>query len=109
MSCDGAPGCAANAGTRPAGRADEIQVRHRGRVAASIGSAVRTICIATPVRRSVVHPTPLWTWSLVWRRCEDNAAVRAVIDAFIRHTGELGVDDAAAWLPAADPHHPHER
>ena len=57
------------------------------------------------VRRSVVHPTPLWTWSLVWRRGEDNATVRAVIDAFIRHTAELGVDDAAAWLPAADPHH----
>jgi DNA-binding transcriptional LysR family regulator len=58
------------------------------------------------VRRSVVHPTPLWTWSLVWRRGEDNAAVRAVIDAFIRGSGDLGVDDAAAWLPAADPHHP---
>ena len=34
------------------------------------------------VRRPVVAPTPLWTWSLVWRRGEDNPAVRAVIDAF---------------------------
>ena len=58
------------------------------------------------VRRSVVHPAPLWTWSLVWRRGEDSAAVRAVIDAFIRDTSDLGVDDAADWLPAADPHRP---
>ena len=28
------------------------------------------------VRRSVVHPTPLWTWSLVWRRDEDSPVVR---------------------------------
>jgi hypothetical protein len=42
------------------------------------------------VRRSVVHPTPLWTWSLVWRNGEDNPAVRAVIDEFTRDAGELG-------------------
>ncbi len=54
------------------------------------------------VRRAIVHPTPLWTWSLVWRRDESNPAVRAVIDAFTRESAELGVDDA--WLPAADPH-----
>jgi DNA-binding transcriptional LysR family regulator len=55
-------------------------------------------------RRPVVHPSPLWTWSLVWRNGEDNAAVRAVIDAFTRESCELGVDDGTAWLPAADPH-----
>ena len=58
------------------------------------------------VRRSVVHPTPLWTWSLVWRKGEDNPAVRAVIDEFTRDVGDLGVDDEAAWLPAADPYRP---
>jgi DNA-binding transcriptional LysR family regulator len=58
------------------------------------------------VRRPVVHPAPLWTWSLVWRRDEKNAAVRAVIDAFISGTGDLGVADESAWLPAADPHRP---
>jgi hypothetical protein len=42
------------------------------------------------VRRSVVHPTPLWTWSLVWRNGEDNPAVRAVIDEFTRDARELG-------------------
>ena len=31
-------------------------------------------------RRPIVAPTPLWTWSLVWRRDEDRATVRAVID-----------------------------
>ena len=58
------------------------------------------------VRRPVIHPTPLWTWSLVWRRDEDNAAVRAVIDALTRDSADLGLDDKTAWLPAADPHRP---
>ena len=58
------------------------------------------------VRRAVIHPTPLWTWSLVWRQGEDSPAVRAVIGEFTRETPELGVDDADAWLPAADPHRP---
>ncbi|MCV7208897.1 LysR family transcriptional regulator [Mycolicibacterium canariasense] len=56
------------------------------------------------VRRPVVGPAPLWTWSLVWRTGEDRPAVRAVIDEFTRDTGPLGVDDADTWLPAEDPH-----
>jgi DNA-binding transcriptional LysR family regulator len=60
------------------------------------------------VRRPVVHPAPLWTWSLVWRRDEDNPAVRAVIDEFTRGAPKLGVDDEGTWLPAADPHRPTE-
>ena len=55
------------------------------------------------VRRPVVHPTPLWTWSLVWRSGETNPSVRAVIDAFTRDAGNLTVD-ASDWLPAGDPH-----
>lgn len=56
------------------------------------------------VRRPVVAPVPLWTWSLVWRRDEDSAAVRGVIDAFTRGVGDLGVRDTGAWLPADDPY-----
>jgi hypothetical protein len=56
------------------------------------------------VRRPVVAPTPLWTWSLVWRRGEDNATVQAVIEAFTRDLGDLGLDSAAVWLPSDDPH-----
>ena len=56
------------------------------------------------VRRPVIHPTPLWTWSLVWRRDETSAAVLAVVDAFTRDTADLGIDDDDVWLPAADPH-----
>ncbi len=56
------------------------------------------------VRRPVVHPTPLWTWSLVWRRDETNAAVRAVIDAFMNDAAEIGTIDESHWLPAGDPH-----
>ncbi len=56
------------------------------------------------VRRPVVGPTPVWTWSLVWRRGESNPIVHAVIDEFTRDTGGLGVLDADAWLPADDPY-----
>jgi DNA-binding transcriptional LysR family regulator len=56
------------------------------------------------VRRPVVHPAPLWTWSLVWRRDEDNPVVQAVIGEFTRDSPELDVE--GTWLPAADPHRP---
>ncbi|WP_193044224.1 LysR family transcriptional regulator [Mycolicibacterium baixiangningiae] len=60
------------------------------------------------VRRAVVDPSPLWTWSLVWRRGEANPVVQAVIDEFTRDAGDLGVGDASVWLPADDPHHPRD-
>ena len=56
------------------------------------------------VRRPVIQPVPLWTWSLVWRADESNPAVHAVVDALTRDVGALGIDDAATWLPSADPH-----
>ena len=56
------------------------------------------------VRRAVMHPTPLWTWSLVWRRNENSAAVHALVDALTRDTTGLGLDDDAVWLPSDDPH-----
>lgn len=56
------------------------------------------------VRRPILSPTPLWTWSLVWRRGEDNTTVQAVIEAFTRDLGDLGLDSAAVWLPPDDPH-----
>lgn len=56
------------------------------------------------VRRPVVAPTPLWTWSLVWRRGETNPAVRAVIEALTADVGDLSVDRESTWLPADDPH-----
>jgi len=56
------------------------------------------------VRRPIRNPEPLWTWSLVWRRDEDDAAVLAVVEAFTRGTRDLGVGDPATWLPPGDPH-----
>lgn len=61
-------------------------------------------------RRPVCNPEPLWTWSLVWRRAEDRAAVLAVVDAFTRDAGDLGIGAAGVWLPAEDPYHrAHQR
>jgi DNA-binding transcriptional LysR family regulator len=58
------------------------------------------------VRRAVVRPAPLWTWSLVWRRTEGNPAVRAVVDEFTRGAAAPDVAEEGTWLPAADPHRP---
>ena len=55
-------------------------------------------------RRPVVDPTPLWTWSLVWRRGEDNPPVLALIDEFSSGIGDLGLGDTGGWLPPGDPH-----
>ncbi len=61
------------------------------------------------VRRPVIHPAPLWTWSLVWRRDEHGAAVRAVIEALTRDIADLAQDDEGVWLPPDDPHRPRYR
>ena len=58
------------------------------------------------MRRPILNPEPLWTWSLVWRRDEDDAAVLAVVDALTRSIGDLGVSDQSTWLPSADPYRP---
>ena len=60
------------------------------------------------VRRPVVNPSPLWTWSLVWRRDDDNPAVHALVDEFTRGIGDFGLRDPSAWLPADDPHQPRD-
>lgn len=52
------------------------------------------------VRRPVVDPAPLWTWSLVWRRDEVRRAVLDTVEALTRDVEcELG-----GWLPEGDPH-----
>lgn len=56
------------------------------------------------VQRPVVRPTPCWTWSLVARRDETRASVRAVIEALTGDVGDLGLDADTAWLPATDPY-----
>jgi hypothetical protein len=56
------------------------------------------------VRRPVTAPEVYWTWSLVWRRGEERAAVLAVADALTDGVGDLGIHRPNAWLPASDPH-----
>ncbi|AQT82289.1 LysR family transcriptional regulator [Mycolicibacterium litorale] len=60
------------------------------------------------VRRRIVNPSPLWTWSLVWRRDDDNPVVHALIEEFTRDVGEFGLRDESVWLPADDPHRPRD-
>jgi DNA-binding transcriptional LysR family regulator len=60
------------------------------------------------VRRAVVNPSPLWTWSLVWRRDDDNPVVHALVDEFTRDLGDFGLAGTSVWLPADDPHQPRD-
>jgi hypothetical protein len=57
-------------------------------------------------QRSVVCPSPYWTWSLVWRRDETRATVRDAVDALTNDVGALGLDSPGVWLPADDPYQP---
>jgi hypothetical protein len=56
------------------------------------------------VRRPVIAPEVYWTWSLVWRRGEERAAVLVVVDALTDEVGDLGIHRPDAWLPDSDPH-----
>ena len=56
------------------------------------------------VRRPVIHPAPYWTWSLVARRDETRASVRAVVTALADGIGRLSLDDEDTWVPATDVH-----
>jgi DNA-binding transcriptional LysR family regulator len=52
------------------------------------------------VRRPVVDPTPLWTWSLVWRRNEVRRAVLDTVEAVARDVS----CELSGWLPDGDPY-----
>ena len=56
------------------------------------------------IRRPVQHPTPMWTWSLVWRRDEPNPLVHNVVDALSAGVDGSPVTAPGMWLPADDPH-----
>ncbi|MEU4744028.1 LysR family transcriptional regulator, partial [Actinosynnema sp. NPDC023658] len=58
------------------------------------------------VRRPVVDPEVVWTWSLVRRDDEVRPSVLAVADAVTRDVGDLGLRRDGVWLPADDPHRP---
>lgn len=59
-------------------------------------------------RHQVGAPTPLWTWSLVVRRDNDRASVRAVIQALTRDVAIPDLADGQLWLPPGDPHGPNQ-
>jgi hypothetical protein len=56
------------------------------------------------VRRPVSAPQIYWTWSLVWRRGKERAAVLTAVDALTDKIGDLGIRRADTWLPDGDPH-----
>nr|WP_221380094.1 LysR family transcriptional regulator [Actinoplanes polyasparticus] len=58
------------------------------------------------VARPIQHPAVYWTWSLVSRRDEPRAAVRALVEALTRSVDRLCLEDPNAWLPSDDPHRP---
>ncbi|MFB9687459.1 LysR family transcriptional regulator [Amycolatopsis plumensis] len=55
------------------------------------------------VARPIADPAPYWTWSLVTRRADDRAAVRAAVGALTADVDGLP-DDGSVWLPSTDPY-----
>ena len=55
-------------------------------------------------RRPVVRPSPLWTWSLVWRTGEPNPLVHNVVEAFMAGVDRSVLAEPEIWLPDDDPH-----
>ena len=56
------------------------------------------------VRRAVIEPIVIWTWSLVWRRDEIRPVVLAAVESITRDVADLGLHDPGTWLPDGDPH-----
>ncbi|WP_181770615.1 LysR family transcriptional regulator [Amycolatopsis pittospori] len=56
------------------------------------------------VRREVIAPEVMWTWSLVHREDEVRESVLAAAEAIARDVGDLGLQVESVWLPSDDPH-----
>lgn len=56
------------------------------------------------VRRPVVEPVPLWTWSLIRRRDDARPAVDAATEAITRGVVTPDLTSGKQWLPLNDPH-----
>jgi DNA-binding transcriptional LysR family regulator len=80
---------------------------HARRLCRPILQAPKSTAVPLPrdmVRRPVVEPAPLWTWSLVRRGADNRPAVRAVVRALCDGTVGPAPTFGAHWLPQDDPH-----
>ncbi|ORA79975.1 LysR family transcriptional regulator [Mycobacterium malmoense] len=85
------------------GIAGPMLFHHARRLGRPVLKSPKSSTTTVPVgfaQRPIVQPTPLWTWSLVWRRTETRKTVRAVVEALTADTVLL--DAGSAWLPVAD-------
>ncbi|HWD06154.1 MAG TPA: LysR family transcriptional regulator [Amycolatopsis sp.] len=57
------------------------------------------------VRRPIVDPVPVWTWSLVTRRDDTRTSVKAVVDGLVAGV-TLPILDDSVWVPSTDPYRP---
>lgn len=58
------------------------------------------------VRRPIVEPAPLWTWSVIWRRADERPIVRTLVNALSKGIATPDLTCGAQWLPPYDPHRP---
>lgn len=79
-------------------------VRALGRPVLNSPKEQGTILPPDLVRRPVIDPEVIWTWSLVGRRDEVRPVVLAAADALTHDVGDLGIHDPGTWLPEGDPH-----
>ncbi|OBH93337.1 LysR family transcriptional regulator [Mycobacterium sp. E2733] len=83
---------------------------HVRRVGAAVLASPKRHTAALPPslgQRPVAEPVPLWTWSLLHRRDDDRASVRAAVEALLavaRSRDWPTPPDGPWWAPADDPH-----
>jgi DNA-binding transcriptional LysR family regulator len=58
------------------------------------------------IRRPIVEPAPLWTWSLIRRRADARPTMVAAVEAITRGVVTPDVTSGEHWLPHNDPHRP---
>lgn len=88
------------------GRAFFEHVRRSGRPIVNAPKGPVEPLVRDMVRRPIVDPTPLWTWSLVRRRSDDRPALHAVVETLTQDAAAPDLQYDSLWLPPNDPHHP---
>jgi|SRR5690242_13113539 len=87
----------------------EAYFSHVRRVRVPVLSSPKRHTAATPptLGQRPVDPAPLWTWSLLYRKDDNRAAVRHTVDSLREHADSMQWSvptESRWWVPADDPH-----
>jgi DNA-binding transcriptional LysR family regulator len=101
--------CARIAKVEDGGITGEAFYAHVRRIGSPVlASPKRHTAVSPPsLARRPIDPTPLWTWSLLWRADDERPALRHVVETFLTAAQNRRWTDAPKrswWVPSDDPH-----